>query len=300
VRSAAERLCRVAVLALSLALFPACGDGGTADDAGTTDGGVSGPIDGGTADAAGADGGGAGLDAATPGDAGVDPTLSALRDALFGGHTSTPCETWASYDESARAVFLTITHRLYLSRTPDGRRMLEHIDGLHLVRGGGSSGTSCGGAENNRLFLSMDASLWQLAVETWDGTNTIDDGSGGSWAHTSDIAGPHDPFHASIETRTGLDCVLLVETSDSRPPTAQAHFFLDGSAVPVERGPDISLPADPTMLEIDQDFDCLHDSNPTCRDFETRYRDNYGDFECEWVPSACAPEGAGCFRTVAL
>lgn len=50
------------------------------------------------------------------------------------------------------------------------------------------------------------------------------------------------------------------------------------------------------MLEIDHDFDCIHRSNPTCSDFEERYRDNHGDFECEWIPSACAPEGSGCYR----
>lgn len=142
----------------------------------------------------------------------------------------------------------------------------------------------------------MDAYLHARMVETWDGTTSIEDGGGGSWIHTEDAAGPHDPFDASNETQTGLDCVLLFERSGSRPPTAQAHFFLDGSARRVERGEGISLDVDPHMLEIDLDFDCVHDSNPTCGDHEQRYRDNHGDFACEWVPSACAPIGEGCYR----
>ncbi len=260
-------------------------DGGARPDAGARDGGLS-------PDAAGAHDAGGDADAGAP-----EPTLAGLRDALLGTMTDAPCETWAGFDESRRAVFLTLTHRLFTSRTPDGRPMLSHIERLYLVLGGGDDGTSCGGAENNRLFLGMDAYLWQAMVDTWNDEGAIDDGGGSRWIHTRDIAGPHDPFDASAETDTGLRCTLLIETSGSRPPTAQAHFFLEGSAVPVERGSGISLPADPRMLEIDHDFDCLHRSNPTCSDFEDRYRDNHGDFECDWVPSSCTPDGDGCYRS---
>ena len=235
------------------------------------------------------------IDAASV-DASAAVTLSALRDRLFATFGSSPCERWTELDESQRAVFLTLTHRLFTSRTPDGRSMLEHIERLYLVLGGGSDGGECGGAENNRLFLGMDDYLHARMVETWDGASAIDDGAGSHWVHTGDIAGPHDPFDASNETDTGLRCTLFIETSSSRPPTAQAHFFLLGSAEPVERGDGISLPADPRMLEIDHDFDCIHRSNPTCSDLEERYRENHGDFECEWVPTACVPEGSGCYR----
>jgi hypothetical protein len=177
--------------------------------------------------------------------------------------------------------------------------MLSHVERLYLVLGGGSDGSTCGGSENNRLFLGMDDYLWGRMVETWDGDAVIEDGGGSHWLHTRDIAGPHDPFDASNETDTGLRCSLLIETSESRPPTAQAHFFLEGSAVAVERGDGISLPTDPRMLEIDHDFDCVHRSNPTCSDFEDRYRESHGDYECDWVPSACTPEGTGCHRSAA-
>jgi hypothetical protein len=227
----------------------------------------------------------------------VDGTLAAHRDRLFATLGATPCETWASLAASRRAVFLTITHRLFTSRTPDGLPMLAHVEALHLVLGGGSSGTTCGGAENNRLFVSTDAYLHARMVDTWNDVAVITDGIGSTWIHTRDRAGPHDPFDASIETDLGLRCTLLIETSGSRPPTAQAHFFLDGSATSIERGAGISLPADPHMLEIDQDYNCVHDSNPTCRDFTERYRTNHGDFECDWVPSACTPEGEGCYRS---
>jgi hypothetical protein len=40
----------------------------------------------------------------------------------------------------------------------------------------------------------------------------------------------------------------------------------------------------------------LHRSNPTCRDFEDRYRTNCGDIDCEWVPSTCIAVGCGCYR----
>lgn len=292
------RLSSLLVLLAVACSGPAIAPDASAPDASARDAGrasdAGGARDAGAPDARAPDAGAE--DAAGP-DAGAGPSLASLRDALFATYTDTPCETWASLDASRRAVFLTITHRLSTSRMPDGRSMLDHITRLYLVLGGGSDGTNCGGAENNRLFLAMDAYLWERMVETWDGAAVIDDGGGSHWLHTRDLAGPHDPFDASNETDTGLRCTLLFERSGSRPPTAQAHFFLDGSAVAVERGSGISLPADPYMLEIDLDFDCVHRSNPTCSDFEQRYRDNHGDFECEWVPSACVAEGGGCYRS---
>ena len=288
---------RWAAIALAGALF-GCDAGASSVDAATAMDARSPSLpDAGPVDARVAADGAAPRDATTLGDGGGgDASLSALRDALFATSTDTPCATWSSFDESQRAVFLTLTHRLYTSRTPDGRPMLAHVDGLHRVLGGGADGTECGGIDNNRLFLSMDDYLWARMVETWDDARVIEDGAGSHWLHTGDAAGPHDPFDASSETDTGLRCTLLIETSESRPPTAQAHFFLAGSAVPVERGPGPAMPTDPHMLEIDHDFDCIHRSNPTCRDFVDRYRDNHGDYECAWVPSACVPVGTGCHR----
>jgi hypothetical protein len=287
----------IALLALLLA---ACGSD---DDATTGDGGdradaapmLDAPA---TVDARGTLDAPPGTDGDVTTDAGAS-TLSGHRDRLLATLDPDTCAAWASFDVSQRAVFLTLTHRLFLARTPDGEPVIAHLSRLWLVLGGGTDGGDCGGAENNRLFLSMDDYLWQHMVDTWGGARVIEDGGGSTFLRTRDIAGPHDPFDASVESDIGLRCTLLIETSESRPPTAQAHFFLDGSAVPVERGSRISLPAEARMLEIDHDYDCVHRSNPTCSDFEDRYRDGYGDFECEWTPSACEAVGADCYRDVA-
>jgi hypothetical protein len=248
--------------------------------------------------AAPTDGGSARPDATDRAPAGA--TLADARDRLLSTLTEAPCATWAAFDESQRAVFLTLTHRLYVSRTADGAPMLSHVDALLSVRGGGADGRACGSATNNRLFLSMDAYLWRALNDAWNGVATITDGGDGHWARTRDLAGPHDPFDASSETETGLECrAFLIEGPGSRPPTAQAHFFTEGAAAPVERG-DILLPADPYLLELDHDFDCFHQSNPLCplRGFDDLYRESYGDFECDWTPTGCRATGDGCYRSV--
>lgn len=280
-------------VALFVLVIAGCSDDGSSPDGGRADAGND---------------GGAGSDAAAP-DAGAtdagaadaargDATLAEHRDRLMATLEGSPCASWASFDESRRAVFLTLTHRLFIARTPDGLPALAHVTRVYLVLGGGSSGETCGGAENNRLFVATDAYLHDLMVRTWNRTDElIEDGGGSRFVHTRDLAGPHDPFDASIESDVGLSCTLLIEDGDSRPPTLQAHFFVETPAA-VERGDGISLPADPFMLEIDHDYDCLHRSNPTCSDFDEKYRENYGDFECEWIPAACTSTAAGCYRPV--
>ncbi|HTM22733.1 MAG TPA: hypothetical protein VL172_19555 [Kofleriaceae bacterium] len=277
---------------IALLCLAACGGGG----AGGVDGGDGdGDGDGDAAAAADAAGGG--------GDAGGDDSLAWHRDRLFRGNPelgtgADACARWTSLETSRRAVFLTLTHRLYISRMADDSHVLAHITGCELILGGGSDGTQCGGAENNRLFLTLDDPLWQAMVDTWNGEHLIGDGADSTWIHTEDLAGPHDPFTASDETDTGLSCLALIELSDSKPPTAQGHFFLDGDAVAVQRGAGIDLPADPRLFEIDHDFDCLHQSNPVCpgKDFDDEYAASYGDFECDWVPLGCTPSGTGCYR----
>lgn len=220
-------------------------------------------------------------------------TLSEHRDRLFRGNpalgTGTDvCARWASLDASRKAVFLTLTHRLFISTLADSTPVLAEVTAVKLILGGGANGTTCGGAENNRLFLTVSPRLHQAMADTWNGTRMITDGATSTWLHTEDLAGPHDPFTASDETDTGLSCLGLIELGSSKPPTAQAHFFLDATdAVPVQRGAGIDLPADPLLLEIDHDFDCLHQSNPTCRDFAAKYASNYGDYDPMWSPAGC-------------
>lgn len=277
---------RIALLS-TIALATACDRAGAPDAGIHRDAGAVTGLDAGGVDAGGRDAGRGGSDAA-PVDAGSADALAAHRRRLLDSLGTPVCETWESFDESQRQVFLTLTHRLWLSRTPDGASMLSHLTRLYLVLGGGEDGTACGGGENNRLFLAMDPYLHARMVETWEGGTPIGDGGGLAWIHTRDVAGPHDPFDASDESDSGLRCrAFVIEEPDSRPPTAQAHFFLEGSATPVERGPGISLPADPLMLEIDHDYDCFHRSNPTCRDFAARYVEHYGDYGAGFRPPGC-------------
>jgi hypothetical protein len=283
----------VGVCALAACVLAACGGGEAGgDDDGAGDGGAD--IDTMAGDDASATGDGAlGLDAAN--DAAGAATLSDHRDRLFRGNAALGtgadvCARWASLDVSRKAVFLTLTHRLFVSRMADGTPMLVEITAARLILGGGANGTTCGGAENNRLFLTISPRLHQALADTWNGTRTISDGASSTWLHTEDLAGPHDPFTASTETDTGLSCLGPIELGGSRPPTAQAHFFLDAAdAVPVQRGTGIDLPADPYMFEIDHDFDCLHQSNPLCpnRDFAADYITNYGDYAPAWAPAGC-------------
>jgi hypothetical protein len=95
------------------------------------------------------------------------------------------CTAWRQrLDLSQRMVFLTITHRLTTSRlapmslspnavyyqlheayVPDGRTPLDHINAVYSINGGhgpvpGWGVGSCGGGDNNRLFMSMDHQLW--------------------------------------------------------------------------------------------------------------------------------------------
>jgi hypothetical protein len=266
----------------ALVLFvAACGSGGAGPDASADD-----DVDGNPNPA---------IDAAldTPDAGTTGDSLSAHRDRLVRGNPAlgTGADVCARcLDDSRRAVFLTLTHRLYISTLPDTSSALAHITTCELILGGGASGTTCGGAENNRLFLTMDTTLWQLMVDTWNEDATaIGDGADATWIHTEDLAGPHDPFTASNETDTGLSCLGLIELGDSVPPTAQGHFFLDGDEVPVQRGDGIDLPADPYLFEIDHDFDCLHQSNPVCpgKGFDATYAANYGDYDADWAPDGC-------------
>ncbi len=289
-------------LSLTLVLILGCGSSADAPD-GSVDGAAPADADGAPPDSARPPGDGAAGDGATDAavadgsasDAGgIEDTLAAQRARLFSTLSDDACTDWSALSASARAVFDTISHRLFLSKTPDGRSVLSHLERLYAVLGGGVDGTSCGGIENNRIFASMDPYLWEHMVATNDGTLDITDGGDGHWAPSGDIAGPHDPFDASNETETGLDCILLIETADSRPPTAQAHFFRAGSETTIVRGA-VEIAPDPRAIEVDQDFDCIHRSNPTCSDFESRYQDHYGDFECAWVPPTCVPEGDACY-----
>jgi hypothetical protein len=261
-------------------------------------------------------------DGAAP-DAGFAATLDGNRDRLIrtyyarlhalpgvvqsngldGGQLADVCALWSALDPSARAVFLTITHRLQGATLADGSHALDHVTLLYRVNGGqGASPTaagSCGGGEYNRLIMSEDATLHaaQLAANDHQGAaqtgvfDLADIPAGGFWRDSHDLGGPHAPFDLSDETNGGA-------------PRGQTQYFRDPSSTaanaPLGRA-DLETLVDPDALEMDQDYDCFHNSNPSCpytlygpacapmtsQDGTAIYAADYGDFEPAWKPSGC-------------
>lgn len=295
---------RCVVLALLLA---ACGGGGAGGG-----GGGHGP-----------DGGGPGSgDAATTPDApSFAPTLDGNRDrllatylawlqaepdtqqsnGLLGRNLTSVCDLWNDLDPSSRAVFLTITHRMYGSvLASDGMPMLAHVEKLYRVIGGqgatSTSAGSCGGGEYNRVIVHIDATLHdaQLAANTHQGATPYDISdvvSTSYWRDSHDLGGPHAPFDLSDETNSGA-------------PRGQTQYFRDPTST-VANAPlgrmDLDTLVDPYAMEMDQDYDCTHNSNPACdyifygpacapetqQSGEAIYTQDYGDFEQAYTPSGC-------------
>jgi hypothetical protein len=118
-------------------------------------------------------------------------------------------------------------------------------------------------------------------------------GSNAFWRDTHDLGGPHAPFDVSDETERGA-------------PRGQVQFFRDpGSAValaPLGR-PDLETLVEPLALEMDHDYDCVHNSNPVCEYVSWGplclpqpstlgtdiYTQSHGSFDPAWQPADCAP-----------
>ena len=83
----------------------------------------------------------------------------------------------------------------------------------------------------------------------------------------------------------------------------QTQFFRDPSTAaqaPLGRM-DLTTLVDPFALEMDQDYDCVHNSNPACsyvtygplcapeaaEDGVDLFESNYGSVESSWRPSGC-------------
>jgi hypothetical protein len=250
------------------------GSGGAASTVTTGSGGAGGTLP---------DAGTGGADAGPPPD-----TLDANRDRLLatylaylkanaaqpqsnglsGSDVTSVCDLWQKLAPSAQDVFLTLTARLQGSLLGDDQSSaLSHVTRVYRIAGGqGATAAdpgSCGGGEYNRLILSMDAHLHAslLAARQHQGAaqgngqpDLADIPPGGAWRDSHDLGGPHAPFDASDETKDGA-------------PRAQSQYFQDpGSAVaqaPLGRM-DLATLVDPYALELDQDYDCVHSSNPDC------------------------------------
>ena len=226
-------------------------------------------------------------------------------NGLLGRELATTCELWDKLDPSSRAVFLTITHRLGGSLISiDGSTMLDHVVAIYRIAGGrdadGDRPGSCGGFEFNRMFMSMDRELHavQLAANTHRGARQLGGGrdifdirSNSYWRESHDLKGPHHPFDISDETEAGA-------------PRGQTQFFRDPASPRAQRPLgrlDVIDVIDPYALEMDQDYDCVHHSNPSCAyTFYGRaclprrrrggldiYTRDYGDVESDWKPTGC-------------
>lgn len=226
-------------------------------------------------------------------------------NGLSGDNVDGPCDLWAALDPSSKATFLTITLRLQGSKLgSDGSSMLWHVVKLYRLTGGegatASDPGSCGGGELNRLMMSMDASLHAALLaanqhqgEAQGGVFDIADApsQGTFWRDSHDAGGAHAPFDTSDETDEGA-------------PRGQTQFFEDPSSAaataPLGRL-DLETLVDPYALEMDQDYDCIHDSNPLCT--YTTYGPlcfpeqslegteifalKYGAVDLDWGPGSC-------------
>jgi hypothetical protein len=239
------------------------------------------------------------------------------------------CTAWRQgLDQSQRMVFLTITHRLTTSHlgasavspssiylplhqayVPDYRTPLDHITTMWAIAGGhgpvpGPGPGECGGLDNNRLFMSMDQQLW-LAFSLSNGTTgftgysgpLVDPWNNRAWRDTEDRKGAHSPFTMSDETSYGS-------------PRGQVHFWSprpnaqgSGYFIPVQPGfqqvwrRGVEGLVDPYMIEMDQDYDFRHQSNPMCysileESYLGQYLANQGNsgpepININWEPAAC-------------
>ncbi len=216
------------------------------------------------------------------------PGLAGERDRLLAAYAPDACAAWTALVPSARDVFLTLTHRLYGSQLRDGSRMLEHVTRVYRIAGGENASAtdpgSCGGGEWNRMIMQSDPALLaaQLAHEI------VDIIPEGYWRDSHDLGGAHAPFDHSSETNDG-------------GPRGQTQYFADPTSA-VANAPlgrlGLETLVDPYALEMDQDYDCTHNSNPACdytfygtlcapqanRTGTELYLAKYGDFDATYTP----------------
>jgi hypothetical protein len=228
----------------------------------------------------------------------ANPTVT-QSNGLSGGSLSTVCDLWSRLQPAAQATFLTITARLDGSKLKDGSTMLDHITKLYRVVGGDGATTtdpgSCGGGEFNRMIMAMDMTLhtaMSAAFANQGATGDIADiPAAGFWRDSHDLGGSHAPFDQSDETNDGA-------------PRGQTQYFKDPASTlansPLGRM-DLTTLVDPLAIEMDQDYDCAHNSNPICSytfygaaclpqssmlgvDI---YTSKYGSIDPTWKPSGC-------------
>jgi hypothetical protein len=227
-------------------------------------------------------------------------------NGLSSSNVSSVCDVWSKLDPSSQAVYLTITERLQASKLGvDGSSMLWHVTKIYRITGGQGATQadpgSCGGGEFNRLIMSMDDALHtaQVAANSHQGAAQgngkfdISDAppQGTFWRDSHDLGGPHAPFDLSDETDQGA-------------PRGQTQYFNDPSSALANTAlgrQDLMTLVDPYALEMDQDYDCVHSSNPLCSYITygafclpqpsklgtELCAAAYGDYEPSWKPTGC-------------
>jgi hypothetical protein len=195
-------------------------------------------------------------------------TGTTQSNGLNGANLVGVCALWMQLDPSSRDVFLTLTARMQGSRLgDDGSFMLDHVVKVYRINGGqgASAGNpgSCGGGEYNRMIMSMDAHLQAslVAANTHKGArqpngnyDVADIPATSFWRDSHDLGGPHAPFDLSDETNAGA-------------PRGQVQYFHDPASALANSAlgrMDLTTLVDPLALEMDQDYDCVHNSNPDC------------------------------------
>ena len=232
-------------------------------------------------------------------------TVTAPQSNGLGNTVTSTLDIWTKLDPSSRGVFLTLTARMQGSLLgTDGSSMLSHITKIYRITGGqGATSTdpgSCGGGEYNRMIMSMDAALHtaQLAANQHQGAlqpnNKYDISDvipSSFWRDSHDLGGPHAPFDLSDECNSGA-------------PRGQTQYFQDWNST-VAKSPlgrqDLTTLVDPQAIEMDQDYDCAHNSNPLCSytfygaaclpqssEIGTQiYTDTYGSYGASYSPVSC-------------
>ncbi len=156
------------------------------------------------------------------------------------------------------------------------------------------------------MIMSMDGALHAALVAANDdkgaagptGTFDVADVPADAtrfWRDSHDLGGPHAPFTLSDETEAG-------------GPRGQTQYFADPTSA-VAQAPlgrlDLETLVDPYALEMDQDYDCAHNSNPLCTYIfygalcvaqpaivgVDLYAQKYGSPDVAWQPSGCAGDG---------
>jgi uncharacterized protein (TIGR03437 family) len=122
----------------------------------------------------------------------------------------------------------------------DFRTALDYVTRIWAINGAGGG---CGGGNSNRLYFTASDELMTLIRNFEFGLP--------EWRDSADLAGPHSPFNNSSETFTGQ-------------PRGQIHFWRWDHEAQVLFRPGVEGVYDPHIVEIDLDYNTVHDSNPLC------------------------------------